>query len=138
MVNEFMTLATDALTPVGTGEAKPLNQQATEASTTESGEAGSGTGSEDGDQLAESFGGALELMEVGDAPASGVPMTMRVRIIKPGWGNERDNHFYPAEVLRRDAGVFAGAKMYETDHEEVGAPDPQLGLDDRQYRVILR
>lgn len=45
------------------------------------------------------------------------PLIMDIVIIEPGWGNPEDNHYYPAEVLRRDAAkVFDGAKMYATDH----------------------
>lgn len=39
-------------------------------------------------------------------------------IIEPGFGNKRDNYFYPAPMLRENASVFAGAKMYETDHRQ--------------------
>jgi hypothetical protein len=42
---------------------------------------------------------------------------MRVQLIRPGWGNSTDNHYYPAEVLKRDAHVFEGVKMYTTDHK---------------------
>lgn len=44
------------------------------------------------------------------------PLRAMVRIIKPGWGNKRNNHYYPKDVLQRDAYQFVGAKMYETDH----------------------
>lgn len=46
------------------------------------------------------------------------PFEVSVQIIKPGWGNTRDNHYYPREMLRRDAKKFEGAKMYETDHRD--------------------
>ena len=67
------------------------------------------------------FGHALRLVEDDPAisPAAGgsiVPMAVDVAFIEPGWGNEHDKHYYPAEVLKRDAHVFEGAKMYETDH----------------------
>jgi hypothetical protein len=39
------------------------------------------------------------------------------RIIRPGWGNEQDNNFYPREVLERDAHAFEGSDMYVTDHK---------------------
>lgn len=39
-------------------------------------------------------------------------------IIRPGWGNARDNNFYPREMLARDSEKFIGAKMYETDHRQ--------------------
>lgn len=44
------------------------------------------------------------------------PLRAIVRIIRPGWGNKRHNHYYPKDVLQRDAFRFVGAKMYETDH----------------------
>ena len=64
--------------------------------------------------LAESLGGATEVLaEVAPEPDA---LVMHVRLIKPGFGNPRDGHYYGAEMLRRDAGVFTGSKMYETDH----------------------
>ncbi len=39
-----------------------------------------------------------------------------IEAIQPGWGNTKDNNYYPAEVLRRDAHKLIGAKMYESDH----------------------
>lgn len=45
-------------------------------------------------------------------------MEVDVQIIRPGWGNTRDNNYYPAEMLRTNADKFVGAKMYETDHRE--------------------
>lgn len=45
------------------------------------------------------------------------PLKVVTRLIAPGWGNERDNNYYPAQVLARDAHVFEGASMYVTDHE---------------------
>ena len=44
------------------------------------------------------------------------PLTIRFVMIKPGFGNPKDNHYYPREVLERDAHRFVGAKMYATDH----------------------
>lgn len=46
------------------------------------------------------------------------PLHAIVRIIRPGWGNKRDNHYYPKDVLKRDAFKFIGAKMFETDHKQ--------------------
>jgi hypothetical protein len=48
-----------------------------------------------------------------------VPLHLDVAIIEPGWGNKRDNHYYPKEVLERDAEVFAGVKMFESDHRQM-------------------
>jgi len=45
------------------------------------------------------------------------PVRVLTRIIRPGWGNERDNNYYPREVLERDAHAFEGADMYVTDHK---------------------
>jgi len=47
-----------------------------------------------------------------------VPMVLDMVLIEPGPGNSKDGHYYPAEVLRRDAHVFKGAKMYATDHRQ--------------------
>ena len=46
------------------------------------------------------------------------PLYMEVELIQPGPGNKRDNHYYPAEVLERDAHIFEGVKMYVTNHNE--------------------
>jgi len=69
-------------------------------------------------QLSESASGhALTLAEAGQVTGGPrAPLLMDVALIKPGWGNKRDNHYYSPEVLRRDAKVFEGAKMYATDH----------------------
>ena len=56
--------------------------------------------------------------EIAEAGETAKPFELSVQIIKPGWGNTRDNHYYPAEMLRRDAKKFEGAKMYETDHRD--------------------
>jgi len=79
-----------------------------------------------GDELAEaSFsesdaGAAIAIAEDNQPEQNGVraPLKLDVRLIKPGFGNKRDNHYYPPEVLRRDAHVFEGAKMYVTDHRQ--------------------
>jgi len=44
------------------------------------------------------------------------PVKLDVVLIKPGWGNKRDGHYYSKDMLSRDAHVFEGAKMYATDH----------------------
>ena len=64
--------------------------------------------------LVESFSGGVSLVEADKAEAS--TLTMDVQLIRPGFGNSAHNHYYPAEVLKRDAKVFEGAKMYESDH----------------------
>jgi hypothetical protein len=48
-----------------------------------------------------------------------VPLKLDVAIIRPGWGNKKDGHYYPPETLRRDSPlVFPGIKMYESDHRD--------------------
>jgi len=37
-----------------------------------------------------------------------------VQIIRPGWGNSRDNNYYSSEMLKKTAQKFVGAKMYES------------------------
>jgi len=44
------------------------------------------------------------------------PVALMVRLLTPGPGNPKDRHYYPPEVVRRDAHVFEGAKMFLTDH----------------------
>ena len=72
---------------------------------------------EETERLCESSDGAevLSLGALAEAETSG-PLTVRVKLIRPGAGNKADRHYYPAPMLRRDAARFAGAKMYETDH----------------------
>lgn len=67
------------------------------------------------ESLTESFEGAIVLQEDAEKPNV---LYADVQIIKPGWGNTHDNHYYPREMLERDAGVFAGTKMFETDHHD--------------------
>ena len=55
---------------------------------------------------------AAGVTEVNDV----VPLRMDVAFIYPGFGNKRDNHYYPAATLRRDSAQFKGLKMYESDH----------------------
>lgn len=66
-------------------------------------------------EFAESGSGrAMRLVEVDQAEV--VPLHLEVALIEPGFGNKRDNHYYPKDVLKRDAKVFEGVKMYESDH----------------------
>ena len=92
---------------------KVLNQPMPESDTAKAG--GGDPISEDGAvSLSESYGGIT--LQEGEAKDSATYVD--VQIIRPGWGNARDNHYYPAEMLKRDSQVFAGAKMYETDHRD--------------------
>ena len=47
------------------------------------------------------------------------PLMLDMLVIQPGWGNGRDNHYYPKEMLAEFAeAAFTGAKMYATDHRQ--------------------
>ena len=45
-------------------------------------------------------------------------MNADIILIKPGFGNKKDRHYYPKDVLRRDASKFQGVKMFATNHQE--------------------
>jgi hypothetical protein len=68
--------------------------------------------------FAESYGGVaiMEDASINANPAR-APLIMQVQLIRPGWGNAKQNHYYPAEMLRRDAHVFEGVKMHTSDHK---------------------
>jgi hypothetical protein len=61
-------------------------------------------------------GHAVALEEA--AAGSGDVLYLNVELIQPGWGNPRDNHYYPAATLHKAAPLFEGLKMFETDHDE--------------------
>jgi hypothetical protein len=63
-------------------------------------------------------GGVIALVEADEPASTRDPLAIRMRLIKAGPGNPHDNHYYPGEVLRRDAHVFEGVKMYTTPHKE--------------------
>jgi hypothetical protein len=70
-------------------------------------------------ELSESaVGHAVGLAEAQESIDAGprAPLMLNVALIEPGWGNEKDKHYYPREMLERDAHVFEGVKMYATDH----------------------
>ena len=46
------------------------------------------------------------------------PVLVDFQILKPGPGNKKDNHFYPADVVERDIHVFERADVFATDHRE--------------------
>jgi hypothetical protein len=70
------------------------------------------------ESFAESFAEVDILSEGTIAHSNDGPVMLRVVPIQPGWGNQRDNHYYSADVLKRDAQRLIGAKMYETDHRD--------------------
>lgn len=53
--------------------------------------------------------------------------TVLLHIIRPGVGRGKGNHLYEADMLARDAGVFAGWKMY-IDHETPDSRKARGGL----------
>jgi len=61
----------------------------------------------------------------------------KVVIIKPGFGNPVDNHYYPVETLSRDFATFEGTKMYadhQTEAEEKSRPEGSI----RQWVASLK
>lgn len=73
-------------------------------------------------------------LEEADIGSKGIA---RVIVIKPGFGNPVDNHYYPAETLSRDFPVFEGAKMYadhQTEEEEKQRPEGSI----RQWVASLK
>lgn len=53
----------------------------------------------------------------------------KVVIIKPGWGNTVDNHYYSEEMLSQNYKVFEGVKMYadhQTTSEEKERPEGSI------------
>lgn len=59
---------------------------------------------------------AVELQEQDATVGPRDPLKLTFRLIKPGFGNAADGHYYSADVLKAAAPLFAGAKMYATDH----------------------
>lgn len=52
--------------------------------------------------------------------------TVPITIIKAGWGNKRDNHYYPAKMLEQAVSAFEGAQMFidhPTPEEERKRPE---------------
>ncbi len=61
----------------------------------------------------------------------------KVLVVAPGWGNPKDNNYYPAEMLARDYKVFEGMKMYadhQTEEEEKNRPEGSI----RQWVASLK
>jgi hypothetical protein len=100
LFDEFVGVIGDVLTGQDTGEDSM---------------AGLGTEAE---AFTESYQPAVSLVEAEGAVDPRGPLEMDVQLISPGWGNSRDNHYYPKEMLARDAHVFEGVKMYATDHKQ--------------------
>lgn len=61
-------------------------------------------------------GTILSIHESEDVEGNIEPLQLDVVVIKPGWGNEKDSHYYSREMLEKNAHAFNGAKMYTTNH----------------------
>lgn len=92
-------------------------------------------------EFSESASGHAVAIAEDNLPASAdarAPLLLDMILIEPGWGNAKDKHYYPREILERDAPVFVGAKMYATDHRpeeksvrtEVGIIKELVGFTD--------
>jgi hypothetical protein len=74
--------------------------------------------SDDRVEIAEIAGDILSLVAEDEVTMQDrrAPLRVEVALLRPGFGNPKDNHYYPPEMLRRYAHVFEGVKMYTTDH----------------------
>ena len=61
-------------------------------------------------------GTILSIHESEDVEGNIAPLQLDVVVIKPGWGNEKDSHYYSRELLEKYAHVFNNAKMYASNH----------------------
>lgn len=68
--------------------------------------------------------GAITIAEVNPPGSVRDPLAIKVRLIKAGPGNPIDKHYYPGDVLRRDAHVFENVKMYTVLHDESKRTEP--------------
>jgi len=93
---------------------------------------------------------AAIIVETGSISTGGdEPLILEAVLIEPGFGNDRDRHYYPKEVLARDIHVFRGVQMHEVEHDshnnrswvstvlevptrftETGAPVARIGVHD--------
>ena len=62
-------------------------------------------------------GGAIALAEADVVVDKRAPLTMDIAIIRPGFGNARDGHYYSRQLLEQYQQAFMDAKMFETDHK---------------------
>jgi len=113
---------------------------------------------DDVQELAEAkSGNIVKLVEEGGS--GGGPLKIDIAVIEPGWGNQRDNNYYPRKMLEQSAAVFKGAKMYATNHRpdeksvrtevsqvlecpvgftETGAPIARVGVFDPVFAESVR
>lgn len=64
----------------------------------------------EGEQTRDVFGEHLPLI----ASLEEGKMEADIVIIEPGFGNPKDNHFYPSKLIKEKAHLFQGAKMFTT------------------------
>jgi len=104
----------------------------------------------------EAFTSPAVIIEDGDGKPN--VLYLDIQVIEPGWGNARDNHYYPREMLESNANAFLGAKMFETDHRqdekstrswvstikditgftETGAPIARVAIHDSNFAQRIR
>lgn len=76
------------------------------------------------DGLSEAFAEQVDaravLLEAETTTGPRDPLRMHVIVIEPGWGNTRDGHYYPRDMLHENARAFVGAKMYASGHGAEG------------------
>lgn len=91
--------------------------------------------------------------------ADNAPLQLDIAVIEPGWGNQKDNHYYPREMLEAAAKTFTGAKMYATNHKpdeksvltevsqvlacpvgftDSGAPIARVGIFNEDFAASIR
>jgi len=68
------------------------------------------------EQIAEEDRGSILMLGEGAVNGYSGPVVMDMAMIEPGFGNAKDNHYYPAKTLKDAAHLFEGVKMYLTNH----------------------
>jgi len=118
LTDEFTALLEGSIDNVDQAASEPEPMEPPEPEMPERGEVF--TESVSGISNIEDFTGDLAELGIEAAIEAGrrAPVTVDFLVIEPGPGNKKDNHYYPAEMLRRDAGVFEGVDMFATDHRE--------------------
>jgi len=68
----------------------------------------------------EDFDGDLAELGIDAVAETGrrAPVLVDFQILKPGPGNKKDKHYYPREMVERDAYRFNSLDMFVTDHKE--------------------
>lgn len=110
LADEYIALISEMMGSVDEDPAEPAEPEIPETETAEA-------------DLCESAAGHFfaivegEIAESDQDPAR-APLTVDFGLIYPGFGNKKMNRYYPRDMLKRDAPVFVGAKMYTTDHRQ--------------------